>query len=143
MKSDTQAKSLRFVCGVPFPAEWPDLLCHLQLFLKAPELQKNPENLIANGKPCIYTGEGRFHHSKTISKILWPKSFEWHNWATKIDRAACESDYLCVTGCGASSKSTTIGGYALKFWMAAPLETGVLIASKTIDNSKKRIWREV
>lgn len=128
--------------GIPFPADWPDLLCHLQLFLKAPDFQKE-DNLIVNGEPCVYTGEGRFYHSRIVSKIMWPKSFEWHPWAEKIDRAACESSYLCVSGCGASSKSTTIGGYALKFWMAAPLESAVLMASKTIDNSKKRIWREV
>lgn len=74
---------------------------------------------------------------------MWPKVFEWHDWSEQVDRKACESDYLCITGCGASSKSTTIGAYALKFWMAAPLESAVLMASKTIDNSKKRIWREV
>jgi hypothetical protein len=136
-------KKERLVCGIPFPAEWPDLLCHLQLFLKSPEFQKNPDNLIINGEQRIYTGQGRFEHSKIISKILWPKAFEWHEWSEMVDRKACESQYLSVSGCGASSKSTTIGAYALKFWMCAPLESAVLMASKTIDNSKKRIWREV
>jgi hypothetical protein len=134
--------NLRFVSGIPFPAEWPDLLCQLQLFLKAPEFQRT-ENLIVNGESVIYTGQGRFEHSRIISKILWPKAFEWHSWSEQVDRKACESQYLAVSGCGASSKSTTIGAYALKFWMCAPLDSAVLMASKTIDNSKKRIWREV
>jgi len=138
-----QEKSFRFVSGIPYPAETPDLLCHLNLFLKAPEFQRDPDNIIIRGEKHIYTGEGRHQHSKIISKILWPKAFEWHEWAEKLDRAACESENLAVCGCGASSKSTTIGAYALKFWMAAPLESAVLMASKTIDNSKKRIWREV
>lgn len=129
--------------GIPFPVDWSDLLCHLQLFLHAPKFQREPKPYFFNGQEGFYTGSGRFEHSKIISKILWPKAFEWHEWSEQVDRKACESDYLCITGCGASSKSTSIGAYALKFWMAAPLESAVLMASKTIDNSKKRIWREV
>lgn len=142
MSREISQNKFRFVSGIPFPAEWPDLLCQLQLFLKAPEFQRT-ENLIVNGESRIYTGQGRFEHSQIISKILWPKAFEWHSWSEQVDRKACESQYLAVSGCGASSKSTTIGAYALKFWMCAPLESAVLMASKTIDNSKKRIWREV
>lgn len=113
----------------------PDLLCHLQLFLKAPEFQREGSS--------IYTGTGRFEHSKIISQILWPKAFEWHDWSDLIDETACEHPRLAVTGCGASSKSTTIGGYALKFWMAAPTETAVILASKTIESAKRRIWKYV
>lgn len=138
-------KKIRWVSGVPFPADFPDLMCQLRLFLKAPEYQKNPENLFVNGEQVFYTGEGRIEHSRIISKILYRKSFEWSPWTEEITRKACdpESEYLCITGCGASSKSTTIADHALKYWMCAPLETAVLMASKTIDNSKKRIWREV
>src|SRR4029077_15688523 len=98
-------KSFRFVSGIPFPAEWPDLLCHLRLFLLAPEYQSKPDDIIIGNEKRIYTGEGRFEHSKIISKILWPKAFEWHEWAEKLDRTACESENLAVCGCGASSKS--------------------------------------
>lgn len=133
----------KIVSGIPFPEDWPDLFCQLKLFLKAPEFQNDPDNIQVDGEPCVYTGEGRFEHSRNISKILWPRAFEWHSWSEQVDRKACESEYLCITGCGASSKSTTIGAYALKFWMAAPMDSAVLMASKTIDNSKKRIWREV
>lgn len=112
----------------------PDLLCHLQLFLKAPQFQK---------EDSVYTGEGRIEHAKIVAQILWPKTFQWHPWSEAIVGKACESDYLCITGCGASSKSTSIGMYALEWWMAAPLESAVIIASKTIESSKKRIWREV
>lgn len=113
----------------------PDLLCHLQLFLKAPEFQKQGSS--------IYTGTGRAEHSRIISKILWPKAFEWHDWSSLIDENACDAPRLAITGCGASSKSTTIGGYALKFWMAAPTETAVILASKTIESAKRRIWKYV
>ncbi len=121
----------------------PDLMCQLQLFLRAPEFQRFPDRIHDNERQYFYEGEGRFEHSKMISQILYRKAFEWHEWSEQIGRKACESDYLCITGCGASSKSTTIADYALKFWMCAPLDSAVIMASKTIDNSKKRIWREV
>ncbi len=95
------------------------------------------------GKDFIYDGAGRFEHVQVCSKIIWPKTYQWHSWGEQIVRKACDSDYLCICGCGASSKSTSIGMYSLIWWMAAPLDSAVLIASKTIDNSKKRIWREV
>lgn len=104
------------------------------LFLKAPELQK---------KDSQYTGEGRIEHARIIARILWPKAFQWHPWSETIVTAACDSEYLCITGCGASSKSTSIALYSLIFWMCAPADTAVIIASKTIDSAKKRIWREI
>lgn len=128
------SKDSKIISGLSFPAEMPDLLCHLQLFLKAPELQKNGS---------VYNGEGRIEHARTVAKILWPKTFQWHAWSEEIVRKACETDYLCITGCGASSKSTSIGMYSLVWWMCAPTESAVIIASKTIDSAKKRIWREV
>src|SRR6185369_7287886 len=68
---------------------------------------------------------------------------EWHGFSEAVVRKACESEWLAISGCGTSSKSTSLALYALEFWMAAPLDSAVLIASKTIESAKKRIWREV
>lgn len=132
----------KLVCGIPFGLDETDLMVHLQLFLRAPELQQKGE-IIIRGEPFVYTGQGRYQHSKLISQILYPKAMQWHSWSELITQNACEHSVLAICGCGASSKSTTIADHALKYWMSAPLETAVLIASKTIDNAKKRIWREV
>lgn len=132
MKREGQEK---FICGKPFPFDMPDLVCHLNLFLLAPSYQKK--------SMTNYTGSGRSEHSKIISQILWPKAFEWHDWSSLIDESACEHSRLAITGCGASSKSTTLGAYALKWWMAAPTESAVIIASKTIESAKRRIWKYV
>jgi hypothetical protein len=120
-----------------------DLRCHLALFAIAPKWQAEPEKAKLFGQPVTYAGLGRFDHAKIISKILFPKAYEWHPWAELIVRSACEQDWLAICGCGASSKSTSIGMYALIWWMAAPTDSAVIIASKTIDSAKKRIWREV
>jgi hypothetical protein len=128
-------QKVKIISGFEFPFEMPDLMCHLQLFLKAPKFQREGSS--------IYTGEGRMEHARVVAKILWPKAFQWHDWSEKIVAAACDCDYLCITGCGASSKSTSIGMYALIWWMSAPTESAVIIASKTIESAKKRIWREV
>jgi hypothetical protein len=130
----TRQAQRKYISGFDFPVDTPDLVAHLMLFLKAPELQK---------KDSQYTGEGRIEHARIIARILWPKAFQWSPWSERILTAACDSEYLCITGCGASSKSTSIGMYALIWWMAAPTESAVILASKTIESSKKRIWREV
>lgn len=132
----------KLVYGIPFGLSETDLTVHLQLFLRAPDLQKRGE-VIIRGQPFNYTGQGRFEHAKIVSQILWPKGFQWHTWSEKIMSTACESEYLCITGCGASGKSTCIGAYALIWWMSAPLDSAVIVVSKTIESSKKRIWREV
>lgn len=105
-------------------------------------MQKEPE-INQNGELCVYSGQGRFEHSKVLSQIMYPKAFEWHEWSDRIERKACESLFLFICGCGASSKSTSIGDHAFKFWMSSPLNSAVIIASKTIDSAKKRIWREI
>src|SRR5436190_11674774 len=94
----------RLVCGIPFPTERPDLLCHLELFLRAPELQETPEDIFMNGEQVFYEGQGRLEHVQVCAKILWPKQYQWHEWAEQIVRKACEADYLCISGCGSSSK---------------------------------------
>lgn len=127
---------------MPFPLDATDLTIQLQLFLRSPDLLKKGEVTI-RGEPFSYCGSGRAEHAKLVAQILWSKQYQWHPWAEKIVSAACEADYLCITGCGASSKSTSIGMYALEWWMSAPTESAVIIASKTIESAKKRIWREV
>jgi hypothetical protein len=120
-----------------------DFQCQLFLFLHAPEFQKNPAWVNQNGEQRVYCGQGRFEHAKLISRILFPKAFEWHGWSERIVSKACEADWLAICGCGASSKSTSIGLYAMIWWMASPMDSAVIIASKTIDSAKKRIWREI
>ena len=136
-------KEYKLVCGIPFPVDQTDLQTHLQLFLKAPELQAKPDQIFINGQQFFYSGEGRFEHAQVVAKILWPQTFQWHSWSKQIVRNECDSEYLCITGCGTSSKSTSTAMYGLVWWMCAPTESAILIVSKTIESSKKRIWREV
>lgn len=140
--SDKDKGNLRIICGIPFPAETTDLVAHLQLFLRAPIFQAAPERLFIGGEQVFYTGAGRLEHARVVSKIIAPKAFEWHDWSEQIMRKACESDWLAICGPGASGKSTAIGLYALIWWMCAPTESAVILASKTIESAKKRIWRE-
>ncbi len=143
MQVKKSEKEFRWICGVPFPPDWDDFRCHLALFLAAPRWQANPDKATLFKQPVEYCGQGRFEHCQIISKILFPKAYEWHDWAELIVRNACERDWMAICGCGASSKSTSIGMYALIWWMSAPTDSAVIIASKTIDSAKKRIWREV
>src|SRR5262249_18515921 len=111
------------------------------LFLHAPKIKGMKTKL--NGEYFTYTGSGRFDHAQMIGKILFPDLFEWHEWSLDIMEEACTKEWLFISGCGASSKSTTIGLYALEWWMSSPTTSAVIIASKTIESAKKRIWREI
>jgi hypothetical protein len=71
-----------------------------------------------------------------------PKAFEWNPWAQRMVKLACENNLFALSGCGASGKSTAIGLDAFWFYMAAPLETSVILVSTTLESAKKRIWKE-
>lgn len=90
-----------------------------------------------------YEGEGRFEHFKILVQMCFPKSFEWHDWSEKAARAFCENKSVAICGCGGSSKSTTGAMYALFWYLAAPNDSAVLVASTTIDSAKKRIWKNI
>ena len=117
--------------------------CQLFLFLMAKKFQEMPDQITVRGEPCVYTGMGRFEHARIISQILFKKQFEWHDWSNRIVQRQCEHEWEFITGCGTSSKSTSTALYALIWWMCDPLDSAVIIASKTIESAKKRIWREV
>lgn len=138
-------KKSKQILGVDFPEHWHDLVCLLYLFQHAPKLAANPmwrpEGAIPAERP--YTGTGRFQHAKQISTMIYGKGFEWHDWSEQVVSAACDSNLLMISGPGASGKSTSIGLYASLFWQCAPLDSAVIVASKTIESSKKRIWREI
>lgn len=136
-------ESYKLVCGIPFSPATNDLMAHLALFRSAPRFQAKPDDIFIRGQQFFYSGAGRFEHAQVVSKLLFPKAFEWHDWARLIVGKACESEWLAVCGCGASSKSTSIGLYSLLWWMSSPLDSAVIAASKTIESAKKRIWREV
>jgi hypothetical protein len=137
----------RVIHGVTFPPHFTDFHALLWLFHFAPRLTIDPYwrpagAIDSNPSELPYDGFGRFQHSKQIGQMLFPKAFEWHLWSDLIVEKACLAHILAITGPGASGKSTAIGLYALEFWQCAPLDTAVIIASKTIESAKKRIWRE-
>src|SRR6266481_4915232 len=99
-------KNFKIISGIRFPAELSDYQCHLSLFLNAPKMQKYPDDIWdLNGQQAFYTGAGRFEHARIIGKILFLKAFEWHLWSDAIVGKACNSNWLAICGCGASSKS--------------------------------------
>lgn len=144
-------KETKVICGVTFPDPWPDYICQLWLFRFAPKLTGDPfwrpqgavRKLEGNPAQQAYTGAGRFEHSQAVSKIYYRKKFEWHDWSERATRAFSENEWVAITGCATSSKSTSAAVYALNFFFCDPMETAVLIVSTTIDAAKRRIWREV
>lgn len=82
-----------------------------------------------------------------IVGILWgeraPKHFVRHPWAEKMADEACKEKYLAVSGCGSSGKTDFFAVWALVNWLAAPLDTKILVTSTSLKESRKRIWGSV
>ena len=135
-----------------FAAEVSDVACLLWLFRHGRSLAANPffrppqyfEHFgLKENEVTPYLGEGRFTPCKMLAQLLLQKNFEWHDWSESATRHFCENPTALVTGCGTSSKSTSAGWYCICFLSCAPHDSAVLVASTTIENAKKRIWREI
>lgn len=95
-------------------------------------------------------GLGKYQHFKN-SVDLWfndpkvdcTKRFDWHPWAVEMAQAACENQYLAIAGCASSGKTDFAAMWALINWLAAPLNTMVLVTSTTLKDSRRRIWGSV
>lgn len=94
-------------------------------------------------------GLGKYEHLKRIITCLWPlhtskgktkSGFEFHPWAEQMLQAACENQYMAVSGPKSSGKSQTMAVWALVNWLASPSETLVLVTSTSLKEARMRIW---
>jgi len=90
-------------------------------------------------------GLGKAGHFKKIVAILWPDDgrkhgFVWHPWAEEMLEAACNYQYVSVSGGRSSGKTQFFALWAIVNWLAAPLDTMVLVTSTSLKESRKRIW---
>ena len=92
-------------------------------------------------------GPGPHEHFKRAAKQLWGeksnKQFAWHPWAEEITEQACKWDRLGVSGCASSGKSDWGAVWALISWLSDPLNTLVLVTSRTLGESHMRIWGKI
>src|SRR5882724_11623301 len=143
--SEEKELATKQLFGVHFPADSHDLECLLWLFRTAPALQKNPFDWVCAGQRAWspYTGESRFHFAKILGQSLIKKKFEWHDWSSGAIESFCEHEQTAISGPGGTSKSTSAAFYAWLFYLCAPFDSAVPIASTTIPAAKKRIWKSV
>ena len=137
-------ENFRVFDGISFPSHWPDYVISLALFRFAPIWEKKPDYWpfpFPSPTQPNYCGTGRFTHAKEFARMVFPQSFEWHEWSEKGVRAMCEHEQTAMTGCTTSGKSCDAALYALCFYLCNISNTAVLIASTTIDGAKKRIWK--
>jgi len=116
---------------------WPDGAGKLEIELMAFKLGLSPET----------GGLGKFQHFKNVVETLWPyhktrnkSGFCWHPWAERMIQAACEQDYLAVSGPKSSGKTAAFAMWGLVNWLCAPHETLVLVTSTSIREARKRLW---
>lgn len=87
---------------------------------------------------------GKYQHFRNVVDMLWPAgtrhAFTWHPWAEKMFQAACQWNYLSVSGPGGCGKSVCYAIWAIVNWLAAPMKTKVIVTSTTLSGAKNRIW---
>lgn len=93
-------------------------------------------------------GLGKAGHFKKIVEIILPNDgrkhgFVWHPWAEEMLEAACNYQYVSVSGGRSSGKTQFFALWGLVNWMCAPLDTIVLVTSTSLKESRKRIWGAV
>ena len=100
-----------------------------------------------NKLPVERGGLGAAGHFRKAVEILWPvgtrKHFVWHPWAEKMLWAACEYNYLSVSGPGSSGKSDFFAVWGIVNWLSDPLNTMVLVTSTSLKDSRRRIWGSI
>lgn len=92
-------------------------------------------------------GLGKVEHFWNVVKILWPegsmRGFIRNPWSEKMIEEACRWQYLSVSGPASASKTETFALWSIVNFLAAPLETMVLVTSTSLKDSRKRIWGAV
>lgn len=93
--------------------------------------------------PFERTGMTRAQLYRRISDYFTPNFHEWHEWTERFIDAACKYRWIAVPGCSNSAKSRNAAGFAVNWWMAAPMVSGVIFCSTTLDGLKRRQWAEI
>lgn len=120
--------------GLTFPEQPTELELHLACFLHNPK----PED----------GGLGKAEHFWKIVGIIWGpqnkvKSFERNPWTERMMAAACEHQYLGLSGCASSGKTEFAAVWAIVNWMCSPHNTLVFCTSTDLKNSSRRIWGRI
>lgn len=84
----------------------------------------------------------RWEHRKAIMREFWP-DVTWHEWADRMVKNLSEHTFTAWIGCASSGKSTIAAMAALQYWLEAPHETTVVVASTTKAMLRRRIWKEI
>lgn len=91
---------------------------------------------------CARHGRGTvstFEHRKRIIEMLWP-DYVWHEWNLIRLKGWCENNYTGWYGGGGCGKTYDAAVFALEYWLEAPYETTVKVASTTKEMLRSRIW---
>ena len=84
-------------------------------------------------------GLGAYRHFRKVCAILWP-NLSWNPWLERAIKSLCENQWVSWAGCGASGKTFAAGLYSMVWFLAAPLQTSIILTSTTAKMIRKRAW---
>lgn len=103
------------------------------------------EEITAGAKlPKQHLGEAE-HFRRMMSVVLSASAnpFEWNPNAVRIVDEYFANKFLAIAGHGSSSKTETIAVIAIGEFLASPVDTGILVTSTTLAESRGRVWGRI
>lgn len=87
---------------------------------------------------------GSYLHRRYIIESFWSKDqYELHEWDQRRLRGTCTHKWCTWLGPGGSGKTTSAAIAALEWWLEAPQDSCVIVASTSVSMLKSRIWSSI
>lgn len=122
----------------------PDWMIERDMFLWDENVDRDGRQLYKT--PPKHKGKAE-HFRRMLSCILASPAaknpFEWNPNAVRIVDEYFRNRFLAISGHGSSSKTETVAVIAVGEFLARPHDTGVLVTSTTMAESRGRIWGRI
>lgn len=101
-------------------------------------------DLAAFGNPnrvnLEHSGVTRLDLYRRISDAYIPGYHEWHEWTERQIEGILSHRWTGFCGCGSSSKTHNVAGFAVAWWLAAPQKSSVILCCTSISALRKKLW---
>lgn len=98
----------------------------------------------AEGRTEDMGGVGKAQHFKHIIQLSYSWVWKyWHEWNELMLWSWCNYEEIGMTGAAACHKTFTFSLLGMTEFLACPMETAVIMSSKTVPSLRTRLWAQI
>jgi hypothetical protein len=98
----------------------------------------------AEGRSEELGGQGKAQHFKNIIQLSYSWVWKyWHEWNELMLWAWCNYEEIGMTGAASCHKTFTFSLLGMTEFLACPMETAVIMSSKTVPSLRTRLWAQI